>query len=121
MVSMDKNNSQQKELGDSNSSKQAWAAAKNILDFHKSSSPSTILDNLGRPISNPSLVADRFNEYFIEKVKILRAETDNLPKVDPVSRLKSWLTSSDKAPPTFKLQPISIPKLKIAIKKNEMG
>ena len=121
IISMDKNNSQQTELGDSNSSKQAWAAAKNILDLHKSSSPSTILDNLGRPISNPSLVADRFNEYFIEKVKILRAETDNPPKVDPVSRLKSWLTSSDKAPPTFKLQPISIQKLRLLIKRMKGG
>ena len=121
LVNKDKNSFQQTQLGDNSSSKRAWAAARSILGLQKSSSPTTVLDERGQPVSDPSLVADIFNNYFIEEVRIHRAKTENSAKIDPISRLKNWLTRSGKAPPQLKLQPISIQKLRSLVKRMKGG
>ena len=108
-------------LAEKSSSKHAWATAKNILGLKKASSPTSVVGENGYLVSDPSLMAEKFNDYFIEKVRLLRTKTDIPPKIDPILRLKDWLIKSDKKPPPFRLKPINRQKLRSIVKRMKGG
>ena len=82
--SVDKNKKagQENDLGDLASSNQAWRAARSVLGIKKTLSPTSVKDKNGKLISNPSLLADMFNNFFMEKVRLLREKTNRNPKID---------------------------------------
>ena len=47
-------------------------------------------------ITSPKALADTFNKIFQEKVKKLRAQTIDNPKVNPIDRLKAWMDKKGK-------------------------
>ena len=121
-VEKDKREGQERELGEVASSSQAWKSARSILGIQKNLSPTSIKDKDGILVSNPSSLATMFNEFFLEKVRLLRAKTNTNPKVNPVTRLQSWLESSGKLPlPKFSIKPISREKLRKLIKRMKGG
>ena len=121
-VEKDKREGQERELGEVASSSQAWKSARSILGIQKNLSPTSIKDKDGILVSNPSRLATMFNEFFLEKVRLLRAKTNTNPKVNPVTRLQNWLESSGKLPlPKFSIKPISREKLRKLIKRMKGG
>ena len=110
-----------RDLGDNVDSKDAWQAARNILGFKKNLAPTAIKDAKEGIITNPAKIANTLNTFFIEKVKILRAETNSPPTIDPVVRLTQWLSKRQEPPPSFKIQEISRKTLRVLIKKMKGG
>ena len=95
--------------------KRAWRVVHNILGQSKSNSPQRIKFN-DKMISNPKGLAEAFNKIFQDKIKILRNQTDgNKPKIDPKSRLLSWLNGKNLS--KFSLHVIDINKLRSIVKK----
>ena len=120
-VKFDKKQGQISSLSDQTTSKEAWKSVRNILGMNKNMAPSAIKDKDGALVTNPSKLASMFNNYFIEKVKLLRIKTDSPPKIDPVARLEQWLTKRGEPPPPFTLKEISRTKLRKLIKKMKGG
>ena len=86
--------SQERDFGERTNSRQAWNSAKNILGIKKSLTPTSIKDSSGRTITNPSLLASDFNDYFVEKVRLLSQKTDSPTIKEPIKRVKNWLARS---------------------------
>ena len=120
-VARDKKEGQERELGDQASISQAWNSARKILGMKKTLAPTAIKDKDGVLVTNPSELSKMFNSYFLEKVKILRSQTDAPPKIDPVRRLQHWLERTGKVPPPFSLKPINRQKLRKLIKRMKGG
>ena len=120
-VIRDKKQGQIDSLSDQLSSQQAWKSARNILGISKNMSPTAVKDEEGILITNPSRLATMFNNFFLEKVRLLRAKTESPPKIDPVTRLQQWLDSTGRQPPPFTLKAISRSKLRKLIKKMKGG
>ena len=121
-VEREKRKSQERDLGEGASISQAWNSARSILGIKKTLSPTAIQDKDGKLVTNPSKLAIMFNNFFLEKVRILRAKTDSQPKIDPIVRLQHWLDSSGKSPPPqFSLKPITRQKLRKLIKRMKGG
>ena len=120
-VARDKKKGQERELGDQASISQAWNSARKILGMKKTLAPTAIKDKDGVLVTNPSELSKMFNSYFLEKVKILRSQTDAPPKIDPVRRLQHWLERTGKVPPPFSLKPINRQKLRKLIKRMKGG
>ena len=57
-------------------------------------------------ITNPAKLAKIFNEFFINKVKKLRAKSRKVPNSDPVLRVRKWLDKRPSPPPIFKIKKI---------------
>ena len=96
--------------------KNAWKLAYDLLGKVDNKSPTKI--NYGNKIiSNPKALATAFSKIFKEKVDKLRAETEDVPKVDPVERLESWLSNRQDPLPEFELKPIDLRKLRKLMKK----
>ena len=108
-------------LNDQVTSSQAWNSVRNILGITKNMAPTAVKDKDGKLVTNPEKLATMFNEFFIEKVQILRAKTESPPKTDPVTRLKDWLNRSGKPLPPFKLKEINRRQLRKLIKKMKGG
>ena len=53
-------------------------------------------------ITNPAKLAKIFNEFFINKVRQLRAKSRNVPNSDPALRVRKWLDKRPSPPPVFK-------------------
>ena len=117
LVNKDKKAGQENALGVLASSSQAWRAARSVLGIKKTLSPTSVKDKDGKLISNPSHLASMFNNFFMKKVRLLREKTNRNPKIDPVTRLNTWLEKSGKAPPPFSLNPITKQKLRKLIKR----
>ena len=88
----------------------AWRTAKVILGMNKSLTPTTIKtknenDEL-ETVTNPTKLANMFNQFFKQKVDKLRDKTNQPPKVQPVERLKQWLATRSSPPPPFQLKEI---------------
>ena len=92
-------------MGEETAVTNAWKTAKDLLGINKNLSPTTILQN-GDSISNPTKVADIFNNLFIQKVQTLRENTNSEPTVDPIERLH-----------VFCLKPIDIETLRNIFKR----
>ena len=87
----------------------------------KSLSPTAVKDQDGNMVSNPSKLATIFNNYFLDKVRLLREKTNTPAKVDPVVRLQNWLIKEKKPIPVFFLQEILRTKLRKLVKKMKGG
>ena len=66
---------------------------------------------MGNLITNPGMLANMFNNFFLEKVNKLREKTVAPPKINPVTRLRQWIEKSEEVLPPFSLKPITRPKL----------
>ena len=73
-----------------NSSKDLWKNVKNILSWKSSGPPNQLFFN-GNLVTKPQEVASSQNEYFLEKIRIIR---ENLPPpvTDPLAKLRSLMT-----------------------------
>ena len=120
-VDEDKKHGMSKDLGDNVSSQDAWRVARNILGIKKNVAPTLIKDDDGSLITNPAKIANKFNQFFIEKVKTLRVKTNSAPLIDPVLRLDQWLNKRQEPLPTFKLREITRKELRYLIKKMKGG
>ena len=70
----------------------------------------------GEVISNPGALANIFNDYFIEKVKLLRAKTSTVATSGAIERVRNWLTTR---PPSFKFREIDRDTFRKLMKKNQ--
>ena len=110
-----------RDLNDNVSSSQAWKAARSILGITKNMSPTSIKDTDGTLVTNPTKIASIFNDFFLEKVRKLRTQTNTPPKIEPVVRLQQWLDKKENPPPTFTLKEISRKQLRKLIKRLKGG
>ena len=121
-VRQDKKLGRMRNLSDQCSSKHAWKTVKNILGTSKNMSPTSIRSQEdGSLVSNPGKLAATFNNFFLEKVRTLRAQTDFPPKLDPVDRLKQWLDQRGKPLPPFSLNEINLKQLRKLINRMKGG
>ena len=67
-------------------------------------------------ISNPVKIANIFNDFFLNKVKLLREKAASEPSVDPVERLEDWVNQRSDLP-VFKLKKINLPTLRKILKR----
>ena len=72
-------------------------------------------------ITNPLKIATKLNSFFINKVKVLRAQTNTPPRINPETRLEQWLSERETPPPPFKIQEITKKTLRKLIKKMKGG
>ena len=100
-----------KDFGDNTDSSTAWKTAKVILGMNNNLSPTVIKKKNEHGdvemITNPLKMANLFNQYFREKVEVLREKTNKPPKITPTERLSRWLTETGTKPPPFQLKPIN--------------
>lgn len=120
-VAKDKKDGQERDLGKQESSSHAWKTARNILGLKNTLAPTAIKDKDGSIVTNPNKLANMFNNFFLEKVRLLRSKTNAPPKIDPVRRLQNWLDRTGKSPPPFSLKPITRQKLRKLIKRMKGG
>ena len=57
------------------------------------------------------------NEFFINKVRKLRAKSRKVPNSDPVLRVRKWLDKRPSPPPIFKIKKIDTEALRRALKR----
>ena len=68
-------------------------------------------------ITNPARLAKIFNEFFINKVRKLRAKARKVPNSDPVLRVRKWLEKTPSSPPIFRIKKIDTEALRRALKR----
>ena len=68
----------------------AWKQAKSILKVENNLAPTCIV-NQGQVVTNPTVMANCFNDYFVEKVKRLCGKTSSVPIYRSIDRLRKWL------------------------------
>ena len=82
-----------------------------FLGVNRNQSPSEIMhQNMfgqNELVSDPSIMAREFNNFFRSKIDNLRNKTDKPPSVCPSQRLKSWLQRDSIDTPEFCLLEIS--------------
>ena len=120
-VEFDKKDGYEKDLGDNATSKGAWQTARNILGMNKNLAPTALKDDEEGMITNPLKIATKLNSFFINKVKVLRAQTNTPPRINPETRLEQWLSERETPPPPFKIQEITKKTLRKLIKKMKGG
>ena len=96
--------------------KKTWKLAYELLGKVDNKSP-TKIKHENKIISNPKALADAFSHIFKDKVRKLREKTNTEPKVDPVERLESWLSTREEPIPAFEIKPIDKNKLHQMMKK----
>ena len=121
IVNLEKKLGMMKDLGEKDTIKAAWKAARNILGINRNLSPTSLKDEKGNVTTNPSKMATLLNSYFTQKVKTLREKTNTPPTIHPVKRLEQWLNRRQSPPPPFKIQQISRRQLRSLIKKMKGG
>ena len=95
--------------------KQAWKLAYDILGKSITRSPSKI-NFQNSIVTQPKEIANAFSKIFVDKVENLRKQTDRLSTINPISRLKNWI-SKRPCIPEFKLEQIDILKLRKVVNK----
>ena len=58
-------------------------------------------------ITNPQTLAQTFNNFFKQKVDILRQKTNQPAVVPPTQRLREWLSKRSSPPPMFQIKEIN--------------
>ena len=82
-------------LSDENTTtKSIWKAAYECLGNHRTSFPSQIL-HCGRLLSNPSIIANEVNLFFVDKIKKLKEEFAPDQSDEPITELKNFLSDKD--------------------------
>ena len=67
-------------------------------------------------------MATELNNFFVDKVKKLRAPSDAyIPKIDPIRRLEKWLDRRSQSIPVFEFKEITVQTLRKLIKKMKGG
>ena len=94
---------------DKEDSSNAWRTAKELLGTLKNMAPTAIIhtEKAGNPtemITNFARLATIFNEFFINKVRKLRAKSRKVPNSDLVLRVRKWLHKRPSPPPIFKIK-----------------
>ena len=115
-VKKDKKEHLEKNMGEDVSVNHLWKTARDFLGIEKNLSPSVIRHGDG-VTSNPNMIANTFNNYFLEKVKKLRMKTAEPPTLDPIQRLKSWMKKRPQPPPQFKLKELNLKDLRKILKR----
>ena len=72
-------------------------------------------------ISSPQLMAEVFNEMFINKVQKVKANITSDVSIHSVQRLTDWLSQRESSVPSFNLQPITLVNLRMYLKKLKGG
>ena len=111
----------EKKFNDKEDSSNACRTANKLLGTVKNLAPTAIIhtEKEGNPpemITNPARLAKIFNEFFINKVKKLRAKSRMVPNSDPVLRVRKWLEKRPSPTPIFRIKKIDTEALKIALK-----
>ena len=89
--------------------------------MNKNLAPTALKDDEEGMITNPLKIATKLNSFFINKVKVLRAQTNTPPRINPETRLEQWLSERETPPPPFKIQEITKKTLRKLIKKMKGG
>ena len=105
----------EKNTNDEENIANAWKTAKDMLGITKNLSPTTVNVN-GDNVTNPSKLANIFNQFFIQKVKDLRQKTGSNTTIDPVQRLRTWLEPRGELP-VFQIKPIDLRVLRRILKR----
>ena len=93
-----------------------WKTVYNILGKVDNKAPKQLRQG-DRIINNPRLMAEILNKKFKDKVSILRNQTNDQPIVNPVNRLKKWLSQRESVLPKFTLKPITLSQLREVLRK----
>ena len=122
-VRHDKRQAEKKSLQDNVSTKTAWAMANSILGVRKSRAPQSLVKSEdGKDVtSDPLEIASTLNDFFLTKVKRLRAKSIHTPKEDPIARLRKWLDKRTDPMPIFEIKPIDIKMLRNIIRNMKGG
>ena len=87
-------------------SKDVWKTAYEVLGKCRSAFPSQIL-HAGRLISNPTEIATEVNNFFIDKIRLLKEEFESDPNEDPTSELKKYLSKKTVPKEGFELKELN--------------
>ena len=111
----------EKEFDSTKSSNYVWKSAYKFLGQNNNKAPSQIYHE-GNLITSPEKLANAFNQIFLEKVKKIRqkAESQNV-KINPVQRLKTWLSQRLSPPSQFKVKALSKVQLRKVMKRMKGG
>ena len=93
----------------------AWRQTKRILKLENNLAPTSVVKH-GEVITNPKLMANIFNEFFVEKVKLFREKTSAVPVTGAINRLKRWLETKGRLRP-FRLEEINTVTFRQLLKK----
>ena len=74
-----------------------WGTAKRVLGMFRDKGPTTVVNKKGDLTSNPQEMAEEFNNFFISKVKDLRAAavTASHDQADPLEYVRKMLASKE--------------------------
>ena len=98
-----------------------WKAAYKILGQNDNKAPTQIIDG-DEMIHAPAKMANAFNKIFLQKVEKIRDKTVHTEtKINPVTRLKSWLNQRQNPPELFELKPLTKSQLRKVILKMKGG
>ena len=73
------------------STKSTWRTAYEVLGNHRTSFPSQIL-HCGELLSNPTVIANAVNRFFVEKIRKLKEEFEPAQNDVPLAELKKYLS-----------------------------
>ena len=96
--------------------RQSWKLVYSLIGGKGAKGPSKISFN-NSILSQPKEIAMALNRIFVDKVTKLREKTATEAKIDPILRLRSWLSKERDMVPEFRLKEISLSKLRSIIKK----
>ena len=107
-------------LESKNDIKQLWKTSYQILGQSQDLSPKQLIYK-DHYISSPQLMAEVFNEMFINKVQKVNANITPDVSIHSVQRLTDWLSQRESPVPSFNLQPITLVNLRMYLKKLKGG
>ena len=96
--------------------KQAWKTVYVIIGREDNKAPSRIRID-GHIVNNLKVLANSFNKIFQDKVKKLRNQTNDRPKVSSTDRSKAWIDSKATIIRKFSLKVINVTKVRQVLKK----
>ena len=67
--------------------------------------------------NNPQQMANLFNKFFLNKIKVIREAMNDPVSTEPTERLKSWLQKREQPIPNFSLKTIDMNTLRKAMKR----
>ena len=92
-----------------------------MLGINNNSSPTSIkVQNTNgevHHVTNPEKIAQALNNFFKQKVDLLRQKTNQPPVIPPSSRLEKWLNKRNSPIPPFKLKEIEFVQLRKIMKR----
>ena len=103
------------------SSSNMWRSVYKIFGMNDSKAPNQIIDN-EELITSPEQMANTFNKIFMSKVRKIRQKACAIAtNIDPIQRLRRWLSQRELPLPRFQLKTITKQKLRKIMKKLKGG